>query len=315
MPYRRKEQTGARIRHGFAAAFRLIRRPGRRPALPVGAGLSQARRRARPPPTSSPQVVETAPGFATAWFALASIRERLGDRDGAIAAFAAARDADREDYHGARLHLARLGVGEATPAMTGVYVRRLFDQHAPEFDEALTGRLDYRRAQASARRGAGARERAAAVRLGARSRLRHGAERRGVPALLRLADRRRHLARHGRAGARQGPLRPACGLRPAGISRRRSRRAEPSGAGRRRVRLLQRHRADCRRRRQGARARRAVRVLGRDRRPAGRAAAGNLALRPQRRSRARRHRSSRAASSCNSPTLRPARKRASRCAV
>ena len=53
---------------------------------------------------------------------------RLGDRDGAIAAFAAARDADREDYHGARLHLARLGVGEATPAMTGVYVRRLFDQ-------------------------------------------------------------------------------------------------------------------------------------------------------------------------------------------
>jgi predicted TPR repeat methyltransferase len=90
------------------------------------------------------QVVETAPGFATAWFALASIRERLGDRDGAIAAFTAARDADREDYHGARLHLARLGVGEATPSMTGVYVRRLFDQHAPEFDEALVERLDYR---------------------------------------------------------------------------------------------------------------------------------------------------------------------------
>jgi predicted TPR repeat methyltransferase len=90
------------------------------------------------------QVVETAPGFATAWFALASVREATGDRDGAIAAFKAARDADREDYHGARLHLARLGVGEATPAMTGVYVRRLFDQHAPEFDQALVERLDYR---------------------------------------------------------------------------------------------------------------------------------------------------------------------------
>ena len=89
------------------------------------------------------QVVQTAPGFATAWFALASIREATGDRDGAIAAFAAARDADREDYHGARLHLARLGVGEATPAMTGVYVRRLFDQHAPDFDTALVERLDY----------------------------------------------------------------------------------------------------------------------------------------------------------------------------
>ena len=46
----------------------------------------------------------------------------MGDRDGALAAFAAARDSDREDNHGARLHLARLGVGEATPAMTGVYV-------------------------------------------------------------------------------------------------------------------------------------------------------------------------------------------------
>jgi predicted TPR repeat methyltransferase len=90
------------------------------------------------------QVVETAPGFATAWFALASIREATGDRDGAIAAFTAARDADREDYHGARLHLARLGTGEATPAMTGGYVRRLFDQHAPDFDEALVQRLDYR---------------------------------------------------------------------------------------------------------------------------------------------------------------------------
>lgn len=90
------------------------------------------------------QVLETAPGFATAWFALASIREALGDRDGAIAAFQSASDADREDYHGARLHLARLGVGEATPAMTGVYVRRLFDQHAPDFDEALIERLDYR---------------------------------------------------------------------------------------------------------------------------------------------------------------------------
>jgi predicted TPR repeat methyltransferase len=89
-------------------------------------------------------VDETAPGYATAWFALASVREATGDRDGAIAAFQAARDADREDYHGARLHLARLGVGEATPSMSGVYVRRLFDQLAPEFDRALVERLDYR---------------------------------------------------------------------------------------------------------------------------------------------------------------------------
>jgi predicted TPR repeat methyltransferase len=90
------------------------------------------------------QVVEAAPGFATAWFALAAIREQTGDCDGAVAAFQAARDADRDDYHGARLHLARLGAGEATPAMTATYVRRLFDQHAPEFEQSLLERLDYR---------------------------------------------------------------------------------------------------------------------------------------------------------------------------
>lgn len=90
------------------------------------------------------QTVELAPSFATAWFALGAIRDRLGDRASAIAAFERARDADPEDYHGARLQLARLGAGEATPAMTAVYVRRLFDQHAPEFDAAVTGRLSYR---------------------------------------------------------------------------------------------------------------------------------------------------------------------------
>jgi predicted TPR repeat methyltransferase len=90
------------------------------------------------------QVVETAPNFATAWFALASIREAAGDRAAAVAAFQRASDADRDDYHGARLHLARLGAGEGTPAMTATYVRRLFDQHAPEFEDSLLGRLDYR---------------------------------------------------------------------------------------------------------------------------------------------------------------------------
>jgi predicted TPR repeat methyltransferase len=90
------------------------------------------------------QTLELVPAFATAWFALGAIRERLGDRDGAVAAFFAARDHDPKDYHGARLQLARLGEGEATPAMTEVYVRRLFDQYAARYDAALTGHLDYR---------------------------------------------------------------------------------------------------------------------------------------------------------------------------
>lgn len=90
------------------------------------------------------QVVEEVPRFATAWFALGAIRDRLGDRDGAVAAFTKASDVDPEDYHGARLQLARLGAGEATPAMTEVYVRRLFDDYAPRFDASLTERLAYR---------------------------------------------------------------------------------------------------------------------------------------------------------------------------
>jgi predicted TPR repeat methyltransferase len=90
------------------------------------------------------QAVELVPGFATAWFALGAIRDNLGDRYGAIAAWQKARDADPEDYHGARLQLARIGEGEAAPAMTAVYVRRLFDQHAESFDDTLITRLDYR---------------------------------------------------------------------------------------------------------------------------------------------------------------------------
>jgi predicted TPR repeat methyltransferase len=90
------------------------------------------------------QTVELAPGFATAWFALGAIRDQLGDRGEAVAAFERARNADPEDYHGARLQLARLGAGDTTPAMTQTYVRRLFDQYAARYDASLTERLDYR---------------------------------------------------------------------------------------------------------------------------------------------------------------------------
>jgi predicted TPR repeat methyltransferase len=90
------------------------------------------------------QTVEVAPGFATAWFALGAIRDRLGDRDGAIAAFHTASLADSDDYHGARLQLARLGAGDGAPAMTEPYLRRLFDQYAARYDNALAEHLHYR---------------------------------------------------------------------------------------------------------------------------------------------------------------------------
>ncbi len=90
------------------------------------------------------QTVDLAPGFATAWFALGAIRDQFGDRDGAVAAFEKARRLDPEDYHGARLQLARLGAGETAPAMTPTYIRRLFDQYAARYDTALTEHLAYR---------------------------------------------------------------------------------------------------------------------------------------------------------------------------
>src|ERR1700682_2102937 len=55
------------------------------------------------------QATELAPGFASAWFTLGEIRERLGECDAAIEAFRKAQAADPEDRHGASLRLMRLG--------------------------------------------------------------------------------------------------------------------------------------------------------------------------------------------------------------
>jgi predicted TPR repeat methyltransferase len=85
------------------------------------------------------QAAEAAPAFAPAWFALGEARERLGDDNAATAAFHQALAIDPDDRCGAALHLARLGVTAAASAMSPAYVRTLFDQYAPRFDEALKG--------------------------------------------------------------------------------------------------------------------------------------------------------------------------------
>jgi len=89
------------------------------------------------------QALELAPAYASAWFMLGELREKLGDRGAAIAAFEQARDADPRDRHGAALHLIRLGV-QSAGAMPEGYVRALFDGYAPDFDRALTEGLNYR---------------------------------------------------------------------------------------------------------------------------------------------------------------------------
>jgi predicted TPR repeat methyltransferase len=89
------------------------------------------------------QAIELAPGFASAWFTLGELREQLGERDAAIAAFRKAREADPEDRHGASLRLMLSGV-EQLSDMPPAYVRALFDQYAPKFETALVDDLGYR---------------------------------------------------------------------------------------------------------------------------------------------------------------------------
>lgn len=92
------------------------------------------------------QAVELAPNFASAWFTLGEIRNQLGERDKATAAFREAAAADPDDRHGASVWLMRLGA-ERLSDMPRAYVQSLFDQYAPRFEAALVGDLGYRAPQ------------------------------------------------------------------------------------------------------------------------------------------------------------------------
>jgi predicted TPR repeat methyltransferase len=89
------------------------------------------------------QATELAPGFASAWFTLGEIREKLGEREAAITAFRKAQASDPEDRHGAGLRLMLLGAAQLSD-MPPAYVRALFDQYAPRFEASLVGDLGYR---------------------------------------------------------------------------------------------------------------------------------------------------------------------------
>jgi predicted TPR repeat methyltransferase len=87
------------------------------------------------------QALERAPAFSAAWFALGEMRERLGDRGGAGEAFRRALSLDPQDPQGAGLHLARLEA--RNEPMPPAYVRTLFDQYAPRYEDALVRELAY----------------------------------------------------------------------------------------------------------------------------------------------------------------------------
>lgn len=89
------------------------------------------------------QAIELAPGFASAWFALGELKQKLNQHGEAIKAYRRAVEVDPDDRHGASLRLMRLGA-DALTSMPQAYVRTLFDQYAPSFDKALVESLNYR---------------------------------------------------------------------------------------------------------------------------------------------------------------------------
>ena len=152
----------------------------------------------RPPPTCTRRRWNSRPALPRPGSRSARRARRSATATARARRSSARAAADRDDRHGAALHLARLGGADpATQALHG-YVRTLFDQYAPRFDRALAD-LSYSAPEmlrdAVTKHGH-------ALRHHARSRLRHRARGRGVPPACRLAGRGRSLAEDDRGGAR-----------------------------------------------------------------------------------------------------------------
>jgi len=90
------------------------------------------------------ETVALDPESAEAAWMLGEARNINGDQGGAIEMFRRAAALDPSDRFGAKIMLARLGATDAPDKAPEAFVRHLFDQYADEFDQALTGKLNYR---------------------------------------------------------------------------------------------------------------------------------------------------------------------------
>ncbi|MGQ3353078.1 MAG: class I SAM-dependent DNA methyltransferase [Phreatobacter sp.] len=90
------------------------------------------------------QALEIAPGWAAGWFTLGEVEAARGAVEPAAQALRRALAIDPADTLGARLILARLGLGDPVGAMSPAYVTALYEDYAPRFEEALRRRLSYR---------------------------------------------------------------------------------------------------------------------------------------------------------------------------
>ncbi|QDZ11061.1 methyltransferase [Devosia ginsengisoli] len=90
------------------------------------------------------QALEIVPDWAAGWDLLGSYHEKAGHVAGAISAWRHLEALDDEGVFGAGLKLAAHGAGRAAEGTAVSYVEALFDQYAPQFEQALVERLGYR---------------------------------------------------------------------------------------------------------------------------------------------------------------------------
>lgn len=89
------------------------------------------------------QALEIAPDWAAGWDLLGGYAEKAGDISGAISAWRHLEALDDDGVFGAELKLASHGAGRAGEGTAVSYVEALFDQYAPQFENALVDRLAY----------------------------------------------------------------------------------------------------------------------------------------------------------------------------
>ncbi len=90
------------------------------------------------------QALDIVPGWAAGWDMLGSYAEKTGNIASAISAWRHVEALDDAGVFGAGLKLAAHGAGRAADGTAVSYVEALFDQYAPQFEEALVERLGYR---------------------------------------------------------------------------------------------------------------------------------------------------------------------------
>jgi len=89
-------------------------------------------------------VLELDPIYPEAHFSLGEALEQAGERDPAVQAYRDYLATAKDDELGALARLVLLGAAPQPDRLPVGYVRRLFDQYATRFDQALTQRLGYR---------------------------------------------------------------------------------------------------------------------------------------------------------------------------